>query len=307
MDVGHERDITQSHSQETLRRVKENDESLKNLWIGGTVHIDRDDQGNEVMEVRFGNALNIAIRENSGVFNPSNDSEFSSLGDYIARNTHLTRLVHVDGRVGLDVECLRRNSSIHELSLTCDGHNISDDVTHDILLVYQEKKNLTRLYIYFANLRSGGVDVLVNTLRSCTNLKTIILYRCGITDEQMLAIAEAIRCHRMLEELHLPRNHIGNVGSLLDNPNCSIRTLSLGGNNIGNEGAITIANGLANNTTLQKLVLRRNPIESRVVEDFFCKVLCNTSSIIAMYIPPIIHSKVWIYHDIGMVIYSYLY
>ena len=111
----------------------------------------------------------------------------------------------------------------------------------------------------------------------------------------------------MLEELHLPRNHIGNVGSLLDNPNCSIRTLSLGGNNIGNEGAITIANGLANNTTLQKLVLRRNPIESRVVEDFFCKVLCNTSSIIAMYIPPIIHSKVWIYHDIGMVIYSYLY
>ena len=176
MDVGHERNITQSHSQETLRKVKENDESLKNLWIGGTdVHIDRDDQGNEVMEVRFGNALNIAIRENSGVFNPSNDSEFSSLGEYIARNTHLTRLVHVDGRVGLDVECLRRNSSIHELSLTCDGHNISDDVTHDILLVYQEKKNLTRLYIYFANLRSGGVDVLVNTLRSCTNLQRINL------------------------------------------------------------------------------------------------------------------------------------
>ena len=55
MDVGYERDITQSYSQETLRRVKENDESFKCLWIGGgVVHIDRDDEGNEVMKVRFG-------------------------------------------------------------------------------------------------------------------------------------------------------------------------------------------------------------------------------------------------------------
>ena len=29
--------VTLSHSRETLRRVKENDESFKTLWIGGTV------------------------------------------------------------------------------------------------------------------------------------------------------------------------------------------------------------------------------------------------------------------------------
>ena len=183
----------------------------------------------------------------------------TSLGEYIAENTRLTRLVHVEGLVGLDVECLRRNSSIHKLSLTCDGHDISDVVTRDILQVYQEKGNLTRLYIQNTNLRNGGVDVLVNTLRSCTNLKKITLYRCGIIGEQMLAIAEAIRGHQQLEILSLPRNHIGNVGcralaTLLDNPNYNLQHLNLAGNTISNDGATAIANSLANNTTLQKLI-----------------------------------------------------
>ena len=125
--------------------MKENDETLKSLWIGGTV-IDRDDQGNEVVEVRFGNALNIAIRESIGVFNPSDDREFTSLGTYIGENTHLTKLVHVDGRVGLDVEFLRRNTSIHKLSIACGGHDISAGAIHGILQVYQERtKNPTRL------------------------------------------------------------------------------------------------------------------------------------------------------------------
>ena len=288
MDVRHGREITLSHSQETLRRLKENDESLKNLWIGGTVYIDRDDQGNEVVEVRFGDDRNITIRENSGVFNPSNDSEFSSLGEYVARNTHLTRLVHVDGRVGLDAECLRHHSSIHQLILEYEGHDISDAVTHDILKVYQEKSNLSRLGIQNTNLRNGGVDTLVNTLKSCRDLKRIFLYVCNLTDEQLLPILEAIRCHRMLEKLLLSGNHIGNVGcgaiaTLLDNPNCNLQHLDLLSNNIGNEGAITIANSLANNTTLQKLILSHNPFDQSVVEESFCKVLCNTSSINSTY------------------------
>ena len=212
----------------------------------------------------------------------------TSLGEYIAENTRLTRLVHVEGLVGLDVECLRRNSSIHKLSLTCDGHDISDVVTHDILQVYQEKGNLTRLYIQNTNLRNGGVDVLVNTLRSCTNLKSIILDTCGITGQQMLAIAEAIRCHNMLEDLGLARNHIGNIGcwaiaNLLDGANCNMQRLNFSGNNIGNEGATSIANSLAKNTKLQKIILYNNPIDQSVVEESFCKVLCNTTTINELY------------------------
>ena len=77
--------------------------------------------------------------------------------------------------------------------------------------MYQEKGNLTRLNIQQANLQNGGVDVLLNTLRRNPNLQSIGLFRCGINDEQMLAIAEAIS-HHMLEELLLNWNNIGNAG-----------------------------------------------------------------------------------------------
>ena len=103
-----------SHSQETLRRVKENDETLKNLWIGEPAL-------EMIME----------LGDHGGVFNPSyDDSEFSKLGEYVAENTHLTTLsFNVDGRTGLDVECLKSNSSIHKLSLICGQHDISANMT----------------------------------------------------------------------------------------------------------------------------------------------------------------------------------
>ena len=291
MDVGYERDITQSHSQETLRRVKENDESLTRLWIGGTVHISNH-QGNEVVSVRTENGA-FTLKDNSsgdnssGVFNPSDDNDFISLGEYIAENSHPTKLIHVNGRGGLDVECLKHNSSIQKLGFLCGGRNISAGAIHEILQVYREKGNLTWLFIESANLQHGGVDVLV-TLRSNPIMKSIKLCRCSINDQQFLPIVEAIRGHSMLEELDLDRNSIGNASceiivTLLDNPNSNIHGLGLGGNTISNEGAITIANGLANNKTLQKLVLRSNPIDESVVEDSFCKVLCNTSSINSTY------------------------
>ena len=280
-------EITLSHIQETLRRVKENDETLKALWIGGTVQI-WEDGGNKMMSGGIANNLRMPLREHDGVFNSSDDKEFTSLGAYIAENTHLTRLFHVDGRTGLDVECLRSNSSIHKLNIVCGGRDISESAIHDILQVYQEKGNLTLLYIDQSNLQNGGVDVLVNTLRSCTNLKRINLHRCGITDEQVLAIVEAIRGNRMLEDLRLGGNHIGNVGcgalaTLLEDLLTNIQTLNLGGNTISNEGAITIANSLANSTTLRKVILHNNPIDQSVVEESFCKILCNTSSISDIY------------------------
>ena len=98
----------------------------------------------------------------------------------------------------------------------------------------------------------------MNTLRGCTNLKTIALFLCGITGEQMLAVVEATRGHCMLKELDLSQNSIGNIGcgalaTLLDKPHCNIHTLGLPMNNIDNEGVTAIVNSLANNTKLQKL------------------------------------------------------
>ena len=57
-----------SHSQETLRRVQENDDTLESLWIG----IDYNGDSN-------------------GGFNSSSGSDFSTLGTCIGENTHLTK------------------------------------------------------------------------------------------------------------------------------------------------------------------------------------------------------------------------
>ena len=116
-------DITLSHSQETLRRVKENDETLIYLWIGGTVRNYKSSRQNNRPTLCIQNTRKM-LSGHEGVFNPSDESEFSGLGAYIGENTHLTKLVQIDGRTGLDVECLRSNSSIHKLSIASGGHDI---------------------------------------------------------------------------------------------------------------------------------------------------------------------------------------
>ena len=74
MEAPANEDITLSHSQQTLRRVKENDESLTNLWIGGTVKI----SGNRQVVVFTRRSGAFRLKYCDGVFNPSDDREFSS-------------------------------------------------------------------------------------------------------------------------------------------------------------------------------------------------------------------------------------
>ena len=87
----------------------------------------------------------------------------------------------------------------------------------------------------------------------------------------------------MLEELCLFANRIGNAGcealaTFLIDPNCNLRTLNLARNAITTEGAMTIANSLRTNKKLQRLFLYGNPIDQSI-EDTFCNILCNTTSI----------------------------
>jgi len=160
---------------------------------------------------------------------------------------------------------------------------IAGGVGQEILKAYQENNShLTRLNITDTNLQSGGDRAIVDTLRSCRNLQSFELKYCNITNEQLLPIVDAVRGHR-LEELSLSGNNIGSAGcdiiaALLTDPNCNLHTLYLGGNAIDNEGAITVANSLRTNNKLQRLHLGGNQIDQSI-EDTFCKVLCNTTSI----------------------------
>ena len=260
-----------SNSQETLRRVTQDDPSLTEL---------------------------ILINNNSnhdGDFYADNSGDYSTLGAAIANNTQLEELeVTSSNRIPLGVadrefyDGLKSNSSINNLKLYCSNQNITGEVGQEILEVYQENNNqLTALSILEANLQNGGDRVIGDTLRSCRNLQRITLKDCNITDAQLLPIVDAIRGHHLLETLGLFENNIGNAGcdalaTLLTDSNCNLRMLSLGDNAIHNEGATTIANSLTNNYQLQQLYLYGNPID-QTIQDVFSNILCNTANINSLY------------------------
>ena len=143
-----------SHSQETLRRIEQNDTTLSILQIGYKYdpHWSNSDD-------RRGNYSN-----RDGTFNSRNSDDFSRLGASIKENTHLTDLYIllngdgiirsgrnnngvVDGNpgaIGLDVtndefyEGIRQNSSFRRLELDCCyTQDIIGGVGHKILKAYK--------------------------------------------------------------------------------------------------------------------------------------------------------------------------
>ena len=187
-----------SHSQETLRMVQENDDTLTRLLMMSPYSSSLYDDGG------------------IGGFNSSRGSDFLRLGAAIGENTHVTSLtVTVDHITALEVtddefyDGLKQNSSIQFLNLHCQNSNIAGGVGQRILEVYQANNNLTELCINNAGLQHGGEISISETMRSCTNLMKIGLRSCNITDEQLLPIFEAVREHCSLEEMDLADNRIG--------------------------------------------------------------------------------------------------
>ena len=269
-----------SNSQETLRRVTQDDPSLTILIISNN----------------YGGA--------DGKFYSDNSDDYSTLGAAIANNTHLAALrVWLSDDLPLGVanrgfyDGLKSNSSISDVQLSCNHITIAGGVGQEILKAYQEKNSqLTALRIIEANLQNGGDRVIVDGLRNCRNLQRFDLFHCNITDEQLLPIADALRGHHLLEALGLGNNNIGNAGcvaiaALLADRNCKLRTLQFWDNAIHNEGATTIANSLANNKQLQNLYLYGNPtnqtqfVFSNIysVQEVFSNILCNASNINSLY------------------------
>ena len=75
-------------------------------------------------------------------------------------------------------------------------------------------------------------------------MKEIYLSENNMTDAQLLPIIDAIRGghHHVLEILDLDDNNIGDVGcetlaTLLEDPNCNLRSLDFRHNQIGDAGA----------------------------------------------------------------------
>ena len=204
-------------SNETLRRIEQNDDSLELLYLGSEI-------------------------DSYISFNSNVPSDFSRLGASIGNNTHLTQLdIDISEIPSSAVaeergffDGLKRNTSIRDICVYCYDSIVVGGVVHEILTVYQEKNNLTSLRIHGADwMGIGGDNTLANTLRSCTNLKSISLDSCSMADEQLVPIVAAVRDHPMCENFSLYDNSIGNAGcgtiaTLLEDSDCNVQTLSLG-------------------------------------------------------------------------------
>ena len=252
-------------------------------------------------------------------FNSSDGDDFSRLGTSIAANTHLTKLlVYLSDIVTLSetnkefYAGLKRNSGIHELvlyyhstaSLPTDPTantlpSLIDGVGHEILKVYQTNKNLTNFDLGYCNLAQGGDQIIANTFRKSTNLKSVYLSHCGINDEQIVTIFEAIRGHTSLVDLSLTDNAIGNracetIAALLEDPHCNLCLLNLYNNEIDIEGATILVNSLANNTKLKKLILSHNPIDQSSLLEVLLYYLRQyaTQQASTVHILQIIRSKI---------------
>jgi len=269
-------------SRKTLRRLENNDSTLDIVQVG------RDDFG----------------AGDEYKFNSCNAKDISKLGKALGNNTHV-RFLSLEASHGLDETSsvfyngLKQNSSIRSLFLGCSHRNASDgkfmwldnEVVHEILRVYQQNNNLTYLSIHRANqfLQNGGNTILAKTLGHTTKLKKLHLQESNITNEQLLPIAEAMRGLRSLEELNLSQNRIGNDGcetiaSLLEDPNSRLNCLYLNGNQINDEGVITVIKSLANNTKLRELYIdHSNPTTDSIMQQSFSRLLCNTSSINSLH------------------------
>jgi len=258
-------------SRNTLRSVEQNDTNFTELKIGS-----------------WDSNINFDSRDNVN---------FSRLGSFVANNTNLTKLDVELSSIRLlstDTEFydgLNHNSSINYLWLW--GYHCSligtngGEVAQEILKVYQTNSNLTNFSVCRLDLHGGG-SIIANTFSSCTNLKSIYLKDCNINNEQLLPMVEAIRGHCSLEQFSLPTNRIGNAGceliaTLLKNPHGNLCELQLYSNEIGIEGLNSLANGLANNTTLNTLILGQNPIDQDSLLEVLSNLLCDTTSVNSIY------------------------
>ena len=266
--------IMDSDSRRTLRRIQRNDDTLTELCVGNA-YGDNDSTGTVWCWDR---------------------GDYQRLGVSIGKNKFITKL-DVAEEIATEtianddlIVGLQQNSSIIQLKLTGEHVDIAQRAGQQILDAYQGKNQLTHLQIWDCYLTHASIT---KTLK-CNNLQEIELIYCQITNEHLLPIIEAIRGRKSLEQLSFYGNIIGNtaceaIATLLADPNCNITNFDLRENNIGNEGAIMISDGLKINNKLRRLFLHANPIINNHVQDAwdlqsaFSQALCNTSSVSSTY------------------------
>ena len=264
-----------SLSKDTLLAIEQNSHGVTHLQVGA-----------------YDNDRNLGVFNNSPDFN-----DYENLGTAIGNNTYLTKLQidNISNNVRLTTtnkrfyDGIRHNSSITELVLSAITYKSDiNNVALEVLGACQERNILTKLHINtmpFVN--SADESRFIESLRVFTNLREITFVHSRLTNDQLLPMVEAIRGHGLLERINLFNNNIGNVGLEALSTLRNLTNIYIADNDITIEGMIAFANSLSQNNCLRELDIEddynEGTFDLRVVEDDFCRSLCNTSSINDIY------------------------
>ncbi|XP_040917269.1 protein phosphatase 1 regulatory subunit 37 [Toxotes jaculatrix] len=164
------------------------------------------------------------------------------------------------------VGALKTNKALQELHLT-----------NNLLNSYQDALQLGDLLRYNTTLQilelsdnvvaDAGLEELCEGLRwQIEGLKVLLLRNNQITAKGMVHLAKTLPVLKVLQVLDLGENLLGNEGiQIIRVPlmvNCSVLELGLAQANITCEGAVALAEFLAENHQIQRLDLRQNQVKT---------------------------------------------
>ena len=135
----------------------------------------------------------------------------------------------------------------------------------------------------------SGLRSLGALVRRSTNMHTLTLFGCSLTDEGLQSFVEGMTQQCNLTKLDLSCNDsiTGNgwayLSPLLRAEHCTLCTLSVDGINIDDDGAAALANGLVGNKSLTTLTFETQSITARGWAAF-SRLLCDTSSVNNTYL-----------------------
>jgi len=204
-----------------------------------------------------------------------NNNTLAAIGTAIGKNKHLSWLDVVITENGIAnsnslFDGLKRNSSIYNLVFCYRRQVGSADCKADCKAIATLLQD-PNWYRYSRDIAIAFSDV---GLDDC--------FEIAIKTNRL----ENNNIFNKLRDLDLRCERIGSVGceilaALLRHSRYNLHTLNLkDAHMISNEGLITIANELANNTKLKKINFTgNNQIDQSVIKDVFSTLLCNTTSV----------------------------
>ena len=145
------------------------------------------------------------------------------------------------------------------LDIICKGHE-----KYSLSTAFKYSTYLQTLDLSSSDISPDDIMVLAEGLKCCTNLQTLNLKSNSIGSDGVVALAEGLKCCTNLQTLNLIDNSIGSDGAvaLAEGLKCctNLQTLDLRSNSIGSDGAVALAEGLTCCTNLQTLNLNSNSI-----------------------------------------------